>query len=78
MTANRKTLMRSLGECVGHVWRGIRTDITAPPTAAAPTAEARLGADDQRPNVREPGERVILRRTTIDEVVVQSEEPPRS
>ncbi len=57
--------MRSLGEFVGHVWRGIRTDpagLGKAPSAARTTVEEQVRD--------EPNGRVILRRTTIEEVVL--------
>ena len=65
-----KTLMRSLGEFVGHVVKGIRSD----PGANANRTEVR------RTTETEEHEQVILRRTVIEEVEVRDPElePPRS
>ena len=61
------SLMRNLGQFVGHVWKGIRTDVRAP--------------DSTRRVVRHETEEeqrghVTLRRTTIEEIEIT--EPPAS
>jgi hypothetical protein len=63
-----KTIMRSLGEFVGHVVKGIRTD----PAAKTETTEVR------RTTETEERERVILRRTVIEEVEVRDSDLPPS
>lgn len=65
-----KTLMRSLGEFVGHVVKGIRSD----PGANANRTEVR------RTTETEEHEQVILRRTVIEEVEVRDPDsaPPSS
>ncbi|MCP3905811.1 MAG: hypothetical protein GY715_19465 [Planctomycetes bacterium] len=55
-----KSLMRSLGEAVGHVIRGIRT-----PAEPTPTPPKRVVRHEQEEEDR--GD-VILRRTTIEEI----------
>ena len=52
-----KSIMRSLGEFVGHVAKGIRTDPSAPKVT-----EVRREVETER-----RGD-VVLRRTTIEEV----------
>jgi len=66
MTADGdKSLMRSLGEFVGHVVKGIRTDPAAPDrTEVRRTVETEDQGD------------VVLRRTTIEEVEIRR--PPAS
>lgn len=56
-----KTLMRSLGEFVGHVVKGIRTDPAKTPNRT----------EVRRTTETEDHERVILRRTVIEEVEVR-------
>ncbi len=56
-----KSLARSLGEFLGHIWRGVRSNPGKP------------GARELRRSVEEtaretPEGRVTLRRTTIDEI----------
>lgn len=58
-----KSLMRSLGEFVGHITRAVKTDVT-------PDLRERL---EVRRDVREavadtPNGPIVLRRTTIDEI----------
>jgi hypothetical protein len=60
-TSSKKPLMRSLGEFVGHIVRGLRTDPATPPKKVV-----RTSVEQQQ---REDG--VILRRTTIDEVEIR-------
>ena len=66
---NRKPLMRSLGEFVGHIFKGIRTN---------PQADSGRSRTVLRETIEEEQQGdVILRRTTIEEVEVRSrgEEP---
>ena len=64
--------MRSLGEFVGHIVKGIRTDPEKPEANAERTVIRETTEEEQQGNV-------ILRRTTIEEVEVRrgdSESPP--
>ena len=58
-----KSLMRSLGEFVGHIARGVRTD------PARPAERRREQRVEDRGNV-------VLRRTVIDEVEIRPESMP--
>ena len=62
---DRKTIARSLGEFVGHLWQGVKSE---PPKAQR--HEVRREVDEE---VREgpQGQRVIARRTTIEEIEIQ-------
>ena len=62
-----KSIMRSLGEFVGHVAKGIRTDPSAPKTT-----EVRREVETER-----HGD-VVLRRTTIEEVEMPADPRPKS
>jgi len=70
----KKTLMRSLGEFVGHVVKAVRTD---PPHPAQPESRKR---ETVRTTVEEEDRgSMILRRTTIEEVEInptQSDQSP--
>ena len=55
-TPARKSIARSLGECVGHIARGLRS------SGAAPRAEVR------RRTEQEERDGVVLRRTIVEEV----------
>ena len=57
----RKTIARSLGECVGHIARGLRS------SGAAPRAEVR-----RRTEVEER-DGVVLRRTIGEEVELKQD-----
>lgn len=59
----KKTVARSLGEFVGFIWRGIRADVSREPTHRR---EVRRCVEEEPREV--PGGKVILRRTTIEEV----------
>jgi len=55
--------MRSLGEFVGHVWKGVKTD---------PEREKQVLRHDVEEDQREtPEGRVTLRRTTIEEMEIE-------
>jgi len=78
-SGDRPSLMRSLGQFVGHVAKGIRTR----PGADAPSADA-PAAPDGLPTRRHEVDRrveeehrdgVILRRTTIEEVEYPDQRP---
>lgn len=67
----KKPLMRLLGEFVGHVAHGVKTDPTAPRVE-----EVRRQTTEE---VKEtPAGHVVLRRTTIEEVVLPPEGERRS
>jgi len=59
-TAEKKTVMRSLGEFLGHIVKGLRTD-----------PSRKVIRKDVQEERREDG--VILRRTTIEEVEINRE-----
>lgn len=75
---NNPTLMNNLGQFVGHIVKGIRTGVGE--EAQRPSDEATKGEDGGAAVVREvvqeqeaigpDGQRLILRRRTIDEVVL--------
>ena len=65
---HNKSIMRSLGEFVGHIVRGVKEPVGDKPKVVRKEVEEREGAPG--PN----GEKVILRRTTIDEVEVRKAE----
>jgi len=59
-----KSIMRSLGEFVGHVWRGVKAD-------PAKQGDRRTLRHDIEEETRDgPEGRVTLRRTTIEEIEV--------
>lgn len=62
-----KSIMRSLGEFVGHVAKGIRTDPSAPKVT-----EVRREVETER-----RGD-VVLRRTTIEEVEMPADRRPEA
>ena len=53
-----------LGRQVGHVAKAVRTDVVPPPPAVVHRAEV----VQESPHPTRPG--VVLRRTTVDEVIV--------
>jgi hypothetical protein len=59
-----KPLMRSLGEFVGHIIRGIRTDPAKPRTTVLKKEIKKEIKEEDRGDV-------ILRRTTIEEIEVK-------
>lgn len=59
-TGKDKSLMRSLGEFVGHIWQGLRSD-----TGKHRREVRRETEEEQRET---PMGKVTLRRTTIEEV----------
>ncbi len=60
-----KSLMRSLGEFVGHVVKGVRTD----PASPSRTEVRRTVETEERGDV-------VLRRTTIEEVEIRRPADP--
>lgn len=67
-TDGDKSLMRSLGEFVGHVVKGIRTDPAADLRRTDRTEVRRTVETEDRGDV-------VLRRTTIEEVEVRTPRP---
>lgn len=60
--------MHSLGAFFGHVWKGVKTDPTKPPVVARTKVEE---------EVRDtPQGKVVLRRTTIEEVELRPDQVP--
>ena len=59
--APRKTIARSLGECFGHIARGLRSQVEPDRTEVRRTSEVR----------QEDG--VVLRRTVVEEVELKRE-----
>lgn len=57
-----KSIMRSLGEFVGHIVKGVKTPVDRPPARREVKREV---AEETR---QTPGGKVTLRRTTIEEV----------
>jgi hypothetical protein len=63
--------MHSLGAFFGHVWKGVKTDPTAKPPVATRTRVEEEVRDT-------PQGKVVLRRTTIEEVELRpGDAPPR-
>lgn len=65
-----KSISRSLGEFLGHIFRGVRTKVddkgrVIPPEQVKRTEVRRTVEEEKQ------GEHVILRRTTIEEVEVR-------
>lgn len=59
-----KSIARSLGEFVGHIWRGVRT---SPTTSGSEKREVKRTVEEE-----DRGD-VILRRTTIEEIEIRDE-----
>lgn len=59
-----KPLMRSLGEFLGHVWQGVKTD----PTKKVVRREEEVETRDTKDG------KVILRRTIVEEVEIKRPE----
>ena len=55
------SLARALGQFVGHIWKGVRADVSGKRREVGRTTEEERTTDEQ-------GRSVTLRRTTIDEV----------
>jgi hypothetical protein len=60
----RKSLFRSLGEFVGHITKAVKTDPARPATRTQRLDER----VEEHEATDEAGRRIVLRRTTIDEV----------
>lgn len=65
-----KSLMRSLGEFVGHIVKGVRT-----PVARGDTERIEVRRDVQEQQVKDPRGTLTLRRTTIEEIEIKGDEP---
>lgn len=72
-------LMRALGQFFGEVWKGVKSD---PRSGAAGDQAGDQAVTKSRQRVEErevetEQGRVILRRTTIEEIIVPDEKAPR-
>lgn len=66
--AEKKSIMRSLGEFFGHVSKAVKTPVDGPRSASAsPPSEVRRTVEER--TAETPEGPVVLRRTVIDEVV---------
>jgi len=66
---DKKSIMRSLGEFCGHVWKGVTAD------PAKPGAQKRIVRHDaEEQDASDEDNRVTLRRTTIEEVEIEPRE----
>ncbi len=63
-----KSLMRSLGEFFGHIARGIKTPVNAPPPPSPTRREVKREIEEETRET--PTGKMTLRRTTIEEVVI--------
>jgi len=57
------SLPHAIGQFVGHIWRGVRTDTSSKAREVGRRIDEHLTTDAQ-------GRRVTLRRTTIDEIEI--------
>lgn len=73
-TPAQTPLMRALGQFFGEVWKGVKADPRGDaPGDGAGVARARRQVEEREVETEEG--RVILRRTTIDEVIVPPAPP---
>mgnify|MGYP001172365650 CR=1 FL=1 len=66
------SLARALGQFVGHIWKGVRADVSREAREVDRRVEHHTAVDAQ-------GRTVTLRRTTIDEIeITDDDRPPRT
>ncbi|MCC7387748.1 MAG: hypothetical protein IT431_03170 [Phycisphaerales bacterium] len=66
-----KSLMRNLGQFFGHIAHGIKADAAKPPGQPEPrTQEVRRDVEEHEETAPD-GRKVIVRRTTIEEIEVE-------
>lgn len=63
-----KSLLRSLGEFVGHIAKGVKTDPAKDQPAAEEQTPRKVEEVSRTTETRTTDDGVILRRTTIEEV----------
>ena len=67
---------RAVGRFLGHLWQAVRAD---PKTGRVPAHRTEVRRDvDEREVAGPNGERVIVRRTTIEEIEVERGDASRS
>ncbi len=64
------SLARSIGEFVGHIWRGVTADVSA--ETSNEKRELKQTVEERQAQASD-GRTVTLRRTTIDEVEVRED-----
>jgi hypothetical protein len=67
MPDDRTSLARSLGEFVGHLWKGLTSDVSP----EKDTHEVRRSVEEEERDT--PEGKVTLRRTTIEEIEIDRE-----
>lgn len=72
MSEPSKSIMRSLGEFVGHIARGVMAD----PRPSSARRQVVREQTQEREGTTPDGRRVILRRTVIDEIETREEDTP--
>ncbi len=70
-----QSLLRNLGQFFGHVVHAIKHDPTAPTTAKAAEPAVEVREVNREVQIARQGE-FILRRTTIDEVLLDKQATP--
>lgn len=70
----RKSLMRSLGEFVGHIWRGATAPVEGDKRPDDAARSQRLRVEIEQEQRSSPQGPVVLRRTTIEEIELPSGE----
>ena len=68
------TLLGWLGRQIGHVKKAVKTDVTKPPPPPKPKVVYRDNKVEEAEHPDQPG--VKLRRTVIDEVIVDPKRMP--
>jgi hypothetical protein len=63
--------MHSLGSFFGHIWKGIKTDPTAP-------VKREVRREVETEERQTPDGKVVLRRTTIEEIEVRPPNQPNT
>ncbi|VAX42561.1 hypothetical protein MNBD_PLANCTO03-1688 [hydrothermal vent metagenome] len=74
VTEKPKSLMRNLGEFFGHIAKGVKADPTAP---TVQKQEVRQEVEE-REETTPDGRKIIVRRTTIEEIEINEENAPKN
>ena len=68
-------LMRALGQFFGEVWKGVKSDPRSGSAGDQATTKSRQRVEEREVETEQG--RVILRRTTIEEIIVPDEKASR-
>lgn len=72
--SKRPSIMRSLGRFVGHIARGVSTDVSKPPSPTRTEVSRHVEEETRDAPAELGGGKMTVRRTTIEEIEIESQD----